>query len=190
MCNVSDADKTKYMVMSQDLNAGRSHIIKIHNISYERVGEFKYLGTTLMNQNSIQEEIKSKLNSGSACFHLVQNLLSSSLLSNNSKIKIYRTIILPIVLCGCDTRSLTLREERRPKVFKNRVLRRIFFGPKRDDVTGEWRKLHNGELNDLYISPNIVRVIKSRRMGLRGEGGHVAHMCERRGVCRVLVWKP
>jgi len=75
------------------------------------------------------------------------------------KMKIYRTVILPVVLCGCETWSLTLREERRLRVFENRVLRGIF-GAKRDEVTGEWRKLHNVELNDLYCSPNIVRVIK------------------------------
>ena len=84
----------------------------------------------------------------------MQNLLSLSLLSKNLKIKIYRTIILPVILYGCETWSLTLREERRL-----RVLRRIF-GPKRDEVTGEWRKLHNEELNNLYSSPDIVRVIK------------------------------
>ena len=79
---------------------------------------------------------------------------------SNLKIKIYRTIILPVVLYGCETWSLTLREERRLRVFENRVLRRVF-GPKRDEVTGEWRKLHNEELNDLYSLPNIVRVVKS-----------------------------
>ena len=84
----------------------------------------------------------------------MQNLLSSSLLSKNVNIKIYTTMILPVVLYGCETLSLTLREERRLRVFENRVLRRIF-GPKRDEVTEEWRKLHNEELNDLYCSPNI-----------------------------------
>jgi len=97
----------------------------------------------------IQEEIKSRLKSGSACYHFVQKRLSSSLLSRNLKIKTYRTIILPVVLYGCQTWSLTLREECRLKVFENRVLRTIF-GPKRDKVTREWRKLHNEELNDLY----------------------------------------
>ena len=93
----------------------------------------------------------------------MQNILSSSLLSKNLKIKIYRTIILSVVLYGCETWSVTLREERRLRVFENRVLRRIF-GPKRKEETGEWRKLHNEELNGLYSSPNIFRVIKSRIM--------------------------
>ena len=95
------------------------------------------------------------------------DLLSASLLSKNTKIKIYRNIILPFVLYGCETWSLTLREERKLRVFENRVLRGIF-GLKREEVTGEWRKLLNEELNDLYCSPNIVRVLKSRRMRWAG----------------------
>jgi len=151
--------------------------MKTGNRSFERVEEFKYLGTTLTNRNSIQEEIKSRLKSGNACYHLVQNLLSSSLLSKNLKIKIYRTIILHVVVYGCGTWLLTLREEHRLRVFENRVLRRIF-GPRRDKVTGEWKKLHNEELNDLCFSPSIVRVIKSRRMRW---AGHVVHVGDRRG---------
>jgi hypothetical protein len=85
------------------------------------------------------------------------------LLSKNTNIKTYRSIILPVVLYRCETWSLPLREEQRLRVIENRVLRRIF-GPKRDEVTGEWRRPHNEELNDLYSSPNIIRVIKSRRM--------------------------
>ena len=105
------------------------------------------MGTTLTNQNSIQEEIKSRLKSGNVCYNSVQNLLSSSLLSKNLKIKIYRTIILPVVLYGCETWSLILKEERRLRVFENTVLRRLF-GPKRDELTGEWRKIDNEEIND------------------------------------------
>ena len=104
----------------------------------------------------------------------------------NLKMMIYRNIILPVVLYGCETWSLTLREERRMRMFENRVLRRIF-GSKRDGVTGEWRKLHNEELNDLYCSPNIFRVITSRRMRW---AGHVARVVERRGVYRVSAGKP
>ena len=102
----------------------------------------------------------------------MQNILSSSLLSKNIKPTIYRTIILSVVLYECETWSLTLREECRLRMFENRVLRRIF-GPKREEVTGEWRKLHNEELSDLYCSPTIVRGITSRRMRW---AGHVARM--------------
>jgi hypothetical protein len=116
-----NADKTKYMATSRDKTAGRSHSMKTDNSSLERVKGFKYLGTILMNKNSIKEEIKSRLKSGNACYHSVQNFLSSRLLSRNLKIKTYRTIILPVVLYGCKTWSLTLREERRLK-----VLRRVF----------------------------------------------------------------
>ena len=95
----------------------------------------KYLRTTLTNQNSIQQEIKISLKSGNVCYHSVQNILSYRLLSENIQIKKYRTVILPLVLNGCETWSLTLREGCRLKVFENRVLRRIF-EPKRDEVTG------------------------------------------------------
>jgi len=120
------ADTTKYIVMSPDQNAGRIQSVKIDNSTSERVEEFKYLGTTLTNQNSIPEEIKSRLRSGNACYHSVQNLLSSRLLSKNSKIKIYRPIVLSVVLHGCETRSSRGREEGKLRVFENMVLRRIF----------------------------------------------------------------
>jgi hypothetical protein len=121
-----NADKTKYMVMSGDQIAGRSDSVKIDNSSFGRVEEFKYLWTTLTDQNSIQEEIKSRLKSGNACYHSVQNVLCSRLISKNLKIKIYRTIVLPVVLYGCETWSLTVREECRLWVFENRVLRAIW----------------------------------------------------------------
>ena len=112
-----------------------SHSIKIYNSSFEGVEQLKYLGTPLTNQNSIQKEIKSILKSGNACYNLVQNLLSSSLLSKNIKININGTIILPVVLYGCETWSLILWEECRLRVFEERVLRRLFL-LKRDEVKG------------------------------------------------------
>jgi hypothetical protein len=138
-------EKIMYMVMSRDQNEGQSGNIQTGNKSFETVEQFTYLGTTLTNQNSIHEEIKSRLKSGNA-YHSVQ-------------IKIYRTIILPVILYGCESWSLILREECWLRLFDNRVLRRIF-GPKRDEVTGEWRRLHNKELYALYSSTNIIRVMR------------------------------
>jgi hypothetical protein len=112
--------------------------------------------------------------------------LSSRLLSRNVNIKIYKTIILPVVLYGCETCFLKLREEHRLRVFENKVQRRIF-GPKRDEMTGEWSKLHNEELHNLYSSPDIIRQVKSRRMRW---AGHVAHMGEERKVYKILVGQP
>jgi len=110
--------------------------VRIDNSTFDRVEEFQYLGTTLTNQNSIAEEIKSRLRLGNVCYHSVQNLLSSRLLSKSLKIKICRTKIVPVVLYGCEIWSLTLREERKLRVFENRVSRRIF-GPRRNEVTEE-----------------------------------------------------
>jgi hypothetical protein len=181
-----NSEKTKYMFTSCHQTAGQSNYMRVANKSFEQVSKFKYLGATLMDQNCIHEEIRSRLNLGSAGYHAVQNLLSSHLLSRNVKIKIYKTIILPVVLYGCAALSLMLREEHRLRVFENRVLRRMF-GLKRDEVTGVWRKLHNEELNGLYSSPSIVKVIKARRMRW---AGHVAHMGEVRGAYNILVGRP
>jgi hypothetical protein len=109
------------------------------------------------------------------CYHSVQSLLPSRLLSKNIKIRVYKTLIFPVVLYGCETWSLTLREEHALRVFENRVLRRIF-EQMRDEVTGGWRKLHNEELHNLYSSPNIIRMTTARRMRLVG---HVARMGRR-----------
>jgi hypothetical protein len=159
------------MIRSRHPNSGQNQTIRIANESFENVATFKYLQTTLTNQNDIRDEIKSRLNSGNTCCYSVQNLLSSRLISKNLKIKIYKTVISPVALYGCETWSLTFREEHRLRVFENRVLRKIF-GPKSEE-DGSWRKLHNDELHSLYSSLNIVRVIKSRRMRW---AGHVARM--------------
>jgi hypothetical protein len=107
-----NADKTKYIVIHREQNARHIHYIKADNSLFERVEQFKCLGTTLTNQNCIREESKSRLNSGNACYMSVQYLLCYGLLSTNLKIKIYRTIILPVLLHGCETWSLKVREER------------------------------------------------------------------------------
>jgi hypothetical protein len=111
------------MLVSRDQNADQIREIKIGKRSFENVSPFKYLGTTVTNQNIIQEEIKRRMNSGNACYHSVQNLLSSRLLSNIVKVRIYKTLILPVVLYGCETWSLTIRREHKLRVFENRMLR-------------------------------------------------------------------
>jgi hypothetical protein len=151
----------------------------IAKISFKNVSQFKYLGTEVTDQNLIQKKIKRRLNSGKACYHSVQNLLSSRLLSRNLKIRIYKTIILPVILYGCE-------EEHRLRVFEDRVLRRIF-GPKRDEVAGGWRKLYKGKFRDLYSSPSIIKIISLKRM--RWER-HVARMGEKMKAYRLLVGKP
>jgi hypothetical protein len=128
-------------------------------------------------------DLKSRLNSGNACYHSVHSLLYSRLLCRNVKVKIYKTTVLPFVLYGCETWTVPLREQHKLRVFENRVLSGIF-GPKRYEVTGEWKKLHSGELHNLYSPPDIIRQIKSRRMRW---AGHVARMGEARNVYRVLV---
>ena len=148
--------------------------------------KFKYLGVTVTNTNDIREEIKRRINMGNACYYSPEKMLSSRLLSKKLKVKTYKTIILPVVLYGCETWSLTLREEHRLRVFENKVLRKIF-GAKKEEITREWRKLYNAELYALYSSPNIIRSLKSRRLRW---AGHVAHMEQSRNAYRVLVRKP
>ncbi|KAJ4448485.1 hypothetical protein ANN_10501 [Periplaneta americana] len=150
------------------------------------VEEFKYLGATVTNINDTREEINRRINMGNACYYSVEKLLSSSLLLKNLKVRIYKTVILLVVLYGCKTWSLTLREEHSLRVFENKVLRKIFVA-ERDEVTGEWRKLHNTELHALYSSPDIIKNIKSRCLRW---AGHVARMGESRNAYRVLVGRP
>jgi hypothetical protein len=123
----------------------------------------------------MHKETNSRLNSGNACYHSVQSLLSSRLLSKNVRVKIYGTITFPVALYGYETWSLTLREGHRLRVFENRVLRKVI-GPKRDEVTGQWTMFHSWELHNFYSSPDIIRQNKSRRMRW---AGHVTLMGER-----------
>jgi hypothetical protein len=162
-----NAEKTKYMIMSRHQNSGQNQSIRI------------------VNKNDNHDEIKKRLNSLNACCHSVKNLLSSHLVSNKLKIKIHKTVILPVVLYGCETWSLTLREEHRLRVFDNRMLRKIH-GPKREE-NRSWRKMHNDELHSLYSLPSIVRVNKSCKMRW---AVHVICMGEGRGIYRVLVGRP
>ena len=143
--------------------------------------EFRYLGVTVTNTNDICEEIKCRINMGNECYYSLEKILSSHLLSKKLEGNTYKTIILPVLLYGGETWSLTLREEHRLRVFENKVLRKIPRA-KRDEITGEWRKLYNAELHALYSSPNIIRNFKSRRLRW---AGHVARMGQSRNAYRV-----
>jgi hypothetical protein len=134
------------------------------------------------NHNCFHEEIKSTLNSA----NVATSLLVFRLLSGNLYVKIYKTIILHAVLYGCRARSVTLREEDRLTVYEKRVLRGIF-GPKREEVARGWRRLHNEELHNVYASPNIIRVIKPRRMRLARSVARIVHL---RNAYKILVRKP
>jgi hypothetical protein len=160
------------MFMSHHQTTGQIHYITVANKSFENVAKFIYFGMTLTNRNSIlHNEIKSRINSRNTCYIAVQNLLSSLRLSANVKSKVHKTIILPVSY-RCETWSLTLREEQRLRVFENRVLTRII-GPKRDEVTGGWRKLHMRGFHSLYFSPNIIRMIISKTIRC---AEHIAYM--------------
>ena len=158
----------------------------IGNLSFENMEKFRYLGITVTNTNDIRDDIQRRINMENACYYSLEKILSSRLLSKKLKVNIYKTIILPVVLYGCETWSLTLREEHRLRVFVNKVLWKIFEA-KKDEITGEWRKLHNAELYALYSSPNIIRSLKSRRLRW---AGHVARMEQSRNAYKVLVGRP
>jgi hypothetical protein len=162
VCLEVDVERTKYVLMSHDRNADQNRDIKIATRSFENVSQFRYLGMTVTNQNLIQEETKRRLNSGNVCYHSCY-LLSSHLLSKSLKMRIYKTVILPVVLYGCETWYLKLREDHRLGVFLNRVLKRMF-GPKMDERMERWRNLHNEELHHLYSLLCIIRIIRSGRM--------------------------
>ncbi|KAJ4426392.1 hypothetical protein ANN_27206 [Periplaneta americana] len=158
-------EKTKYMIMSRGQNIVRNGTIKIGDLSFEEVEKFKYLGATVTNINDPWEEIKRRINMANACYYSVEKLLSSSLLSKNLKVRIYKTVILLVVLYDCETWTLTLREEQRLRVFENKVVRKIF-GAKRDEVTGERRKYTSKSLYQSAKSGNAERLIQVLGSGL------------------------
>ncbi|KAJ4438790.1 hypothetical protein ANN_14741 [Periplaneta americana] len=170
-------------------NAGDEQLIMKHASYPVPVAPVTGLGC-FMRADFINKQLSFGLcyrrNEGSRFAGMRNKLLSSSLLSKNLKVRIYKTVILPVLLYGCETWTLTLREEHRLRVFENKVLRKIF-GAKRDEVTEEWRKLHNTELHALYSSPDIIRNLKSRCLRW---AGHVARMGESRNAYRVLVGRP
>jgi hypothetical protein len=174
------------MLMSRSQKTGQKHSIKIASRSFPDVAQFKYLGTTLTDQNCMHEEIKSRLNLRECFLPFGSESFFFQPAVEESNVKVHKTIILPVVVYVCKTWSLTLTEEHRLGVFENRMLRRIF-GPKRDEVMEEWRKLLNGELHNLYSSPNIIRQFKSKKMRWPE---HVASMGEGRKVYRALVGRP
>ncbi|KAJ4443789.1 hypothetical protein ANN_05567 [Periplaneta americana] len=163
-------EKTKYMIMSRDENIVRNGNIKIGNLSFEEVEKFKYLGATVTNINDTREEKKKKcyvlFNDARNCRGYISVAGCAGILSRRS--------------------SFTCQEEHTLRVFENKVLRKIF-GAKRDEVTGEWRKVYNTELHALYSSPDIIRNIKFRRLRW---AGHVARMGESRNAYTVLVGRP
>jgi hypothetical protein len=134
--------------------------MKIRNKFFEMVKQSKYLEELLTNQNSVLEEIQSSLKSGNVFYHSPRILLSCSLLSKNIRIEIYRNLILPVGLYGCETWSVTSRKEQRLRVFENSLLRKIL-GSRKEEITVEEGRMHTEELYNLYCSPNIIRVVKS-----------------------------
>ena len=150
--------------MSQNQHAVQDQNIYVGNKSFERLEHFSYLVTSLTNQNSFHEEIKCRLQSRNTCYYMVQNLLSYSLLSKNIKVQIYGTIILPFVLYGCDTWSPTVSEEHRLRMFRNRVLRKVF-GPTRGEVMGWWGIWHNETLLWSVLIKYVGDEIKKNEMG-------------------------
>jgi hypothetical protein len=131
-----NTERAKYTLLSRQQNAGHNHDIRKADRCFENMAKFRYLSKNRTNQNLIQKEINSRLNSGNVYYHSAQKLLSSRLLSQSIKIRLYETIILPVVLYGCETWFLRLRKDYRMRVFEKRVLRRIF-RPKINEVTGE-----------------------------------------------------
>jgi hypothetical protein len=181
-----NTENNKCKLLSRHQNAGQNHDIKTVNRSYVSVAQFKYLRTTVTDQNSIQEKIKRRSNWGNAWYHSVQNLLSSHLLSYNVNIRIYKSVILPVVLYGCGTWSQILRKKYRLKMFENIVVRRMF-GSKRNEIIQGWRTMY-GKLHNWFPLPNVIRMMKSGSMRWTGcaermaEKGHTYRLLQQNDI--------
>jgi hypothetical protein len=171
------------MIKYRNSISGQNQNIRIANESFENVAKFKYFRTTLINQNDFHDKIKSRLHSGNACYHSVQNLLTSHLISENLKIKIHKTVILPVVLYGCENWSLTLREEHRLRVSANMVLKRILW-PERE-------KMNRGE-NCIMVNFEacILRRILLGWLNQGGWGGFATWHAWGRGEVFTVFWLP
>jgi len=144
--------------MSRDQHAVQNHNIMVGNKSFERVEQSRYLGTTITNKFAFRKKLRVDWMQGMLAI-IGRRIFCLLVCYPSIKIKIFRAVILPVVLYGCESWALTLREARRLRMFENKVVRKIF-GPKKDEVTAEWRRLHKEEFYDLCSSPNVIRVLK------------------------------
>lgn len=178
-------NKTKYMYTSRRVQ-NRDRIgqnITIGNHNFERVKEFKYLGTTITEDNVGSEEINNRIQAGNRCLYALQDLIRSKELTRLTKINLYITVIRPVVMYGSETWTMTVANEERLRIWERKVLRKIY-GPTRDDETGTWRRKSNKELEELFGVTNIIKEIKSRRLQW---AGHVRRLPDDR--LSKLVWE-
>jgi hypothetical protein len=176
-------NKTKYMEVTRTVVNGEH--LKCGKYKFEHVKELSYLGTQLNHTNSSNSEIHARIVSGNRCYYSCGKLIKSRALNRNLKLKIYKSLIRPVVTYGCEAWTLTARDEQHLRIFERKILRKIF-GPVQDK-DGSWRIRMNHELNELIRNADIVRFIKSRRIAWLG---HVMRMDEGRIAKRVLEWKP
>ncbi|KAL4088534.1 hypothetical protein QTP88_023628 [Uroleucon formosanum] len=161
-------EKTEYILVNRrEVNYRQGEIMEVDNHSFKRVSHFNYLGSILTNDNNIKVEIDTRLKKGNNCYYGLGKVLSAKAVSKNLKVQIYTTLIRPVVLYGSETWPLRKAEQMRLEVFERKILRRIF-GPCKDDQTGEWRKRHNQELQNLFQRPDITKEISVRRLRWAG----------------------
>ncbi|KAL4084268.1 hypothetical protein QTP88_028093 [Uroleucon formosanum] len=160
-------EKTEYILVNSEVNYRQGEIMEVDNHSFKRVSHFNYLGSILTNDNNIKVEIDTRLKKGNNCYYGLGKVLSAKAVSKNLKVQIYTTLIRPVVLYGSETWPLRKAEQMRLEVFERKILRRVF-GPCKDDQTGEWRKRHNQELQNLFQRPDITKEISVRRLRWAG----------------------